>query len=87
MAVKIKKWLPVTMMKFHGSMLVHSLEGFSLAADLRFTVVIKCQGVKRKPNSPFKRQPFKRNFKGELYIGEDGIWEWDKEFDKVCIQA
>lgn len=93
MVVKMMKWRPWPPMatkKFQVNMVVQSLKGLSLATDdeeenPRLTVEIKWKGIKGKLSSPFKRRPVKRNFTAEQSIGEDGVWEWNEEFDNVCV--
>eukprot|EP01018_Ginkgo_biloba_P010752 Gb_30870 [translate_table: standard] len=90
MVVKMMKWRPwppLLTKKFHVNLVVQSLQGMSLAEDEnpKLTVEIKWKGPKGKISSPFRKKSIKRNCTADQGIGENGIVEWNEEFDHVCV--
>ncbi|XP_057825615.2 uncharacterized protein LOC131037479 isoform X1 [Cryptomeria japonica] len=99
--MKWRPWPPMAGKKFHVNMVVQSLQGLSMEdkekhgeegeegknenVKAKLTVEIKWKGGKGKLSSPFKRRSIKTNCTGEQCIGDNGIVEWNEEFDNVCL--
>lgn len=91
MVVKMMKWRPwppLQSKKFKVNLLLCSLEGLEKSGDVegsKLGVNVKWTGPpKGKLGSRFRRN-VKRDSSVEQSVGENGVVEWNEEFEHVCV--
>ncbi|KAL3520926.1 hypothetical protein ACH5RR_019075 [Cinchona calisaya] len=93
MVVKMMKWRPwppLSTKKFEAKIIINQLKGLKVSSlsensqDFsRLAVEIKWKGSKGNAFSSLRRS-VKRNFTKEESLREDGIVEWNEEFQSLC---
>lgn len=91
MVVKMMKWRPwppLHSKKFKVNLLLCSLEGLDQSGDVegsKLGVNVKWKGPsKGKLGSRFRRN-VKRDSSAEHCVAENGVVEWNEEFEHVCV--
>eukprot|EP01018_Ginkgo_biloba_P035458 Gb_13177 [translate_table: standard] len=88
--MKWRPWPPLHSKKFKVNLVLHSLEGLLAFVDSgnlessKFVVNVKWKGPKGKLGSRFRRN-IKRDSSTEQCIAENGVVDWNEEFEHVCV--